>query len=150
IVEHEVAHVAVAVVDEHRRRAAVVRARDRRVRLRRHPFSGALVVVAGAPRLVDVDHAGHAFHVDRDVDEHATDFNNVSTYCCTKSAALGRVGWLCSAPVKSLSVAGFAVVVLVSATATADDTIVLTPRGEPGPYRVDAGFFLGMPAGLPA
>jgi hypothetical protein len=52
--------------------------------------------------------------------------------------------------VKSLSVAGFAVVALASAVATADDTIVLAPRAEPGPYRLDAGLYAGMPAGLPS
>jgi hypothetical protein len=56
--------------------------------------------------------------------------------------------WLCSPAVKLLAVLAF--VAATSATASADDTIVLTPRSEPGPYRVDAGFYTGMPAGLPA
>lgn len=32
----------------------------------------------------------------------------------------------------------------------ADETVVLTPRAEPGPYRIDAGFYTGMPPGLPS
>ncbi|HEY1814778.1 MAG TPA: hypothetical protein VGG74_20670 [Kofleriaceae bacterium] len=51
------------------------------------------------------------------------------------------------------SLAAFTLVVgsvLACTPAFADDTIVLSPRSEPGPYRVDAGLYEGMPAGLPA
>jgi hypothetical protein len=44
----------------------------------------------------------------------------------------------------------FVGIAFVSATAAADDTIVLTPRSDAGPYRFDAGAYAGMPAGLPA
>jgi hypothetical protein len=39
---------------------------------------------------------------------------------------------------------------LMCATAVADDTIVLAPRAETGPDRVDAGLYTGMAAGLPS
>jgi hypothetical protein len=55
-----------------------------------------------------------------------------------------------AAHVKSLATFTLGWLAVASASAFADDTIVLTPRGEPGPYRVDAGLYTGMPAGLPA
>ena len=48
------------------------------------------------------------------------------------------------------SLATFTLLGLTCATAVADDTIMLAPRGEPGPDRVDAGLYAGMPAGLPS
>jgi hypothetical protein len=70
LLEHEVAHVTVAIVDEHVLGPGRECSLGGRVGLGGHERSGFVVAVAAAATLLAVDASGHAFEIDGDVDPH--------------------------------------------------------------------------------
>ena len=68
LVEQEVAHITVRVIDDEARGAGAARPRDGSIRFGGHQPAGALIFRHPTHHLVQVDDASHSLHVDGEKD----------------------------------------------------------------------------------